>query len=71
MVIILLLYCTCAFTLILNFFAEEGIGDANDNEGDDEDKDYNGNNDDKDEDEDDALGLLADLKETRKVLSAC
>ncbi len=38
MVIILLLYCACAFTLILNFLAEEGIGGANNNKGDDEDE---------------------------------
>ncbi len=52
MVIILLLYCACAFTLILNFLAEEGIGDANDNERDDEeeDKDDNKDNDNKDKD---------------------
>ncbi len=53
MVIILLLHCACAFTLILNFLAEEGIGDANDNEGDNEDEVDNDNNDDKDEDDND------------------
>jgi hypothetical protein len=49
LVIILLLYCACAFTLILNLLAEEGIGNANDNEGEDEDK--NGDNDDDDDDD--------------------
>ncbi len=53
MVIILLLYCACAFTLILNFLAEEGIGDANDNKGDDEDKDYDDDDNDDDDDDDD------------------
>ncbi len=59
MVIILLLYCACVFTLILNFLAEEGIGDANDNKGDDKDeedddgdKDGNNGNDNNDDDED-------------------
>ncbi len=52
MVIILLLYCACAFTLILNFLAEKGIGDANDNKGDNEDKDDNDDNDDDDDDND-------------------
>ncbi len=57
MFIILLLYCAFVFTLILNFLAEEGIGDANDNKGDEEDEDDNdddGDNDvDKDEDNND------------------
>jgi hypothetical protein len=49
LVIILLLYCACAFTLTLNFLAEEGIGDANNNEGDNKDEDSNkDNNEDKD-----------------------
>jgi hypothetical protein len=42
------------FTLILNFLAEEGIGNTNDNEGDnkDEDEDDNDDDDDNDNDED-------------------
>jgi hypothetical protein len=52
LVIILLLYCACAFTLILNFLAEEGIGNANNNEEDNKDED-NDNNDDDNEDKDD------------------
>jgi hypothetical protein len=51
LVIILLFYCACAFTLILNFLAEEGIGDASNNKGDDEDEDEDDNNDDDDYDE--------------------
>jgi hypothetical protein len=53
MVIILLLYCACAFNLILNFLAEEGIGDANDNEGDSEDEDDDNDDDDVDKDNND------------------
>jgi hypothetical protein len=52
LVIILLLYCACAFTLILNFLAEEGIGNANDNEGGNKDKEDNDDNNNNDEDED-------------------
>ncbi len=61
MVIIFLLYCLCAFTLLLNFLAEEGIGDTNDNEGDneenhnddeDDEDDNNDNDNNNDEDED-------------------
>jgi hypothetical protein len=48
----LLLYCTCVFTLILNFLAEEGIGNANSNGGDDKDEDDDDDGDD-DEDEND------------------
>ncbi len=51
MVIILLLYCAFACTLILNFLAEEGIGNANDNEGGNKDKDDNNDDDDDNEDE--------------------
>ncbi len=51
MVIILLLYCACAFTLILNFLAEEGIGNAYDNEGDVEDEDDNNNDENEDKDD--------------------
>ncbi len=51
MVIILLLYCACAFTLILNFLAEEGIGNANNNKGDNKDKDDDNDDDDKDDDD--------------------
>ena len=52
LVIIILLYCACAFTFILNFIAEEGIGNANKNKGDDKDgdKDDNDNDDGKDKD---------------------
>ncbi len=53
MVILLLHYCACAFTLILNFLAEEGIGNTNDNEGDDEDEDNDKDKDDEDEDNND------------------
>ena len=52
MFIILLLYCAFVFTLILNFLAEEGIGNANDNEGDDKDKDKDNNDDDNNKDKD-------------------
>ncbi len=52
MVIILLLYCACAFTLILNFLAEEGIGNASDNKGNDKDEDNDDDDNDNDKDED-------------------
>jgi hypothetical protein len=53
LVVILLLYCACAFTLILNFLAEEGIGNANDNEGGDENNGDNDDNNDNDNDNND------------------
>jgi hypothetical protein len=53
LVITLLLYCAFAFTLILNFLAEEGIGNANDNKGGDEDEDDNDDDDDNDDEDKD------------------
>ncbi len=57
MVIILLLYCACAFTLILNSLAEEGIGNTNDNKGDDEDED-DGDDEDEDDNNDNEMGRI-------------
>ncbi len=49
----LLLYCVCALTLILNFLAEEDIGNAKDNKGDDDDEDDDNNDDHEEDNEDD------------------
>ncbi len=51
MVIIILLYCACAFTLIFNFIAEGGIGNTNDNKGGSDDNDDSDDGSDEDEDD--------------------